>query len=159
MEALSGVDLPRGDGIKTRIPLVLRLREAANGDEFAELPQLGDDASDRAPIRIALDQISAAIETRTAELAGDSKDIVDMPVEMTVYRKDQDDLTLIDLPGMTRVAVEGQHQVILFSGLWWCPFLCSQLHTGLCRLPFLRPVCSVHGHGMPIDVGRTLVGA
>ena len=110
MEALSGVDLPRGDGIKTRIPLVLKLREATDGEEFAELPQLGDD--DRAPIRIELGQISEAIETRTTELAGDSKDIVDTPVEMTVYRKDQDDLTLIDLPGMTRVAVEGQHQDI-----------------------------------------------
>jgi hypothetical protein len=59
MEALSGVDLPRGDGIKTRVPLVMMLRQASNGDEYAEL--VGVEG------RISLRDVASAIEKRTAE--------------------------------------------------------------------------------------------
>ena len=45
-------------------------------------------------------------------LAGSSKNVVDKPLELTVFRHEQDDLTLIDLPGMTRVAVGGQSEDI-----------------------------------------------
>eukprot|EP00038_Savillea_parva_P017783 m.21510 g.21510 ORF g.21510 m.21510 type:complete len:383 (+) comp3903_c0_seq1:283-1431(+) len=106
LEALSGVDLPRGDGIKTRVPLVLALRQADNdGDEYAEI------ATDTKGTthRIELCDVASAIEKRTVELAGDGKDVKNTPIELTAYRTDQDDLTLVDLPGMTRVAVGGQH--------------------------------------------------
>ncbi|EOD23780.1 hypothetical protein EMIHUDRAFT_239093 [Emiliania huxleyi CCMP1516] len=35
LEALSGVDLPRGEDIKTRVPLVMQLRESTDGTEYA----------------------------------------------------------------------------------------------------------------------------
>jgi hypothetical protein len=60
-----------------------------------------------------LEDIAHEVATLTERLTGDqSKDVVDKEIELTVFRHDQDDLTLIDLPGMTRVPVKGQHQDI-----------------------------------------------
>jgi hypothetical protein len=41
-------------------------------------------------------------------LAGTAKDVSDVPITLRIYRRDLDDLDLIDLPGITRVAVAGQ---------------------------------------------------
>lgn len=102
MEALSGVDLPRGEGIKTRVPLVIMLKQATADGEYAEIQ------CETGSKRIELADVAEAIDARTIELAGDAKNIRDSPVELTVYRVGQDDLTLVDLPGMTRVALNGQ---------------------------------------------------
>ena len=56
---------------------------------------------------IKLSDTSAMVKEYTELIAGtDSsgmKNIVDTEIHLTVYRRGQDDLTLIDLPGMTRV--------------------------------------------------------
>lgn len=41
----------------------------------------------------------------TDKVAGTNKGIVDDPITLTVYSNDCPDLTLIDLPGITRIAV------------------------------------------------------
>ena len=56
LEALSGFDLPRGEGIQTRITLVLQLREAAEGEED-EHGFIRIESSDVDPERIGLDEI------------------------------------------------------------------------------------------------------
>ena len=105
LEALSGVDLPRGEGIQTRVPLILMLRCATGGDEHAlvRCPPFGDWE------RIALDGgIADKVREYTNRAAGEEKEIKDSPIELRVFRNNQDDLTLTDLPGITRVAITGQ---------------------------------------------------
>lgn len=120
LEALSGVDLPRGEGIQTRVPLVLQLRSASFGDEHAVIRiQPGRDSEDAAADaavsskqddgeRISLEDIADRVREYTNLAAGEGKDIKDRPIELKVFRNNQDDLTLIDLPGITRVAIKGQ---------------------------------------------------
>eukprot|EP00978_Attheya_sp_CCMP212_P004325 scaffold9455_cov54-Attheya_sp.AAC.1 len=105
LEALSGVDLPRGEGIQTRVPLVLQLRQAKTSYEFALIKI---ESSPQKPERISLEDISKKVREYTALAAGQGKEVLDAPIELKIFRRDQDDLTLVDLPGITRVAVKGQ---------------------------------------------------
>jgi len=105
LEALSGVDLPRGEDIKTRVPLVMQLRESTDGTEYALISVEGQSEP---PERITLDAVASKVDEVTARLAGSEKAVKDMPIELKVFRLDQDDLTLIDLPGITRIARDGQ---------------------------------------------------
>jgi len=104
LEALSGVDLPRGEDIKTRVPLVMQLRKCPDGDEeCAYISRAGV-----SPVKIALREVAARVDEFTAAIAGDDKAVKDEPINLKVLRHDQDDMTLVDLPGITRVAREGQ---------------------------------------------------
>jgi interferon-induced GTP-binding protein Mx1 len=74
LEALSTVDLPRGEGIKTRCPLVLQLRGLREGGgsecAFISAPEIAEQ-------RIGdLSQISRAVEEMTERLAGTPKDLI-----------------------------------------------------------------------------------
>eukprot|EP00971_Amphidinium_carterae_P097134 1922419-Amphidinium_carterae.1 len=53
-------------------------------------------------------QTRREIERLTDEVAGSNKGIVDKPIVLNVYAVGAPDLTLIDLPGITRVPVKGQ---------------------------------------------------
>ena len=43
----------------------------------------------------------------TDKVAGKNKGIVDKPIILTMYSPDCPDLTIIDLPGITRVPLQG----------------------------------------------------
>jgi interferon-induced GTP-binding protein Mx1 len=107
LEALSGIDLPRGEGIQTRVPLILQLRAAASGDEYATIRLESSSSEDEAE-RISFCDIGSKVREYTQKAAGDGKDIRDESIEPKIYRIDQDDLTLVDLPGITRVALNDQ---------------------------------------------------
>ena len=127
LEALGGIDLPRGEGIQTRVPLILQLRDLS-GEEDSENINVNAQYEDvnnqkdlnkeyalikitsstSQPERIALSDIGAKVRKYTAFAAGEGKDIRDEPVELKVYRRGQVDLTLVDLPGITRVALKDQ---------------------------------------------------
>ena len=107
LEALSGIDLPRGEGIQTRVPLILQLRAAASGNEYATIRLESSSSEDEAE-RISFCDIGSKVREYTQKAAGDGKDIRDEPIELKIYRIDQDDLTLVDLPGITRVALNDQ---------------------------------------------------
>ena len=69
LEALSGIDLPRGEDIKTRVPLIMQLRKCPDGDEqCAFISRAGV-----SPLKIALDDVAARVDEFTAALAGDEK--------------------------------------------------------------------------------------
>ena len=53
-----------------------------------------------------------AIEELTEKICGKRKDIVDKPIVLNVYSPTCPDLTLIDLPGITKIAIDGQAQNI-----------------------------------------------
>ncbi|CAM4838812.1 unnamed protein product [Rotaria magnacalcarata] len=108
LEALSGIQLPRGQNICTRCPLELRMKNTS-GDEFAEIHCDGVD-----DMRLSdFGTISSHVFECTNKLAGTNMGVSSSPIYLTVYKNDiQEDLTLIDLPGITRNAVGDQPENI-----------------------------------------------
>jgi vacuolar protein sorting-associated protein 1 len=43
----------------------------------------------------------------TDEVAGKTANIVDKPIVVTIYSNSAPDLTLVDLPGITKIAIPG----------------------------------------------------
>mmetsp|Transcript_4410 Transcript_4410/g.10199 ORF Transcript_4410/g.10199 Transcript_4410/m.10199 type:complete len:808 (-) Transcript_4410:35-2458(-) len=110
IESLVGLDfLPRGGGVVTRRPLELRLVHLSNLDEKEEQAWA---VFDHHPDKKFHDfnEVRAEIERLTDEVAGKNKGIVNDPIVMTVYSTSAPDLTVIDLPGITRVPVKGSDQ-------------------------------------------------
>ncbi|XP_022325964.2 dynamin-1-like isoform X4 [Crassostrea virginica] len=92
--------LPRGSGIVTRRPLVLQLINS--NTEYAEfLHKKGSCFTDFTEVR-------KEIEAETDRVTGHNKGISNIPINLRVYSPHVLNLTLIDLPGMTRVAIGDQ---------------------------------------------------
>ncbi|KAL7203974.1 hypothetical protein ACSBR2_017104 [Camellia fascicularis] len=109
LESIVGRDfLPRGSGIVTRRPLVLQLYKIDDGQqeyaEFSHLPRRK--FSDFAMVR-------KEIQDETDRVTGKSKQISPVPIHLSIYSPNVVNLTLIDLPGLTKVAVEGQPESIV----------------------------------------------
>lgn len=51
--------------------------------------------------------IKANIERLTDKVAGSKKAIVDKPIVLTIYSSTCPDLTIIDLPGITKIPLRG----------------------------------------------------
>mmetsp|Transcript_58812 Transcript_58812/g.140216 ORF Transcript_58812/g.140216 Transcript_58812/m.140216 type:complete len:789 (+) Transcript_58812:72-2438(+) len=109
IESVVGLDfLPRGGGVVTRRPLELRLVHL-NSMEHAESTAWA--VFDKNPTKFSnFDDVRKEIERLTDEVAGSNKGIVDDPIILTIYAVGAPDLTLIDLPGITRVPVKGSDQ-------------------------------------------------
>lgn len=103
LEAIVGKDfLPRGTGIVTRRPLVLQLEQSA-GDEFAEF---GHRPGNRLPLGDAVrNEIQAATDR---ECGSDGKAVSDNPIVLRIFSPNVMNLTLVDLPGVTRVRMDNQ---------------------------------------------------
>ncbi|KOM53633.1 hypothetical protein LR48_Vigan09g229200 [Vigna angularis] len=102
LESLAGINLPRGQGICTRVPLVMRLQNHSHPK-----PELELEYNDK---HVPTDEahVSEAICAATDELAGYGKGISNTPLTLIVKKNGVPDLTMIDLPGITRVPVQGQ---------------------------------------------------
>ncbi|KAL2892612.1 Dynamin-related protein 1E [Bienertia sinuspersici] len=104
LESIVGRDfLPRGSGIVTRRPLVLQLHKTEDGaQEYAEFLHLPKRRfSDFALVR-------KEIQDETDRVTGKTKMISPVPIHLSIYSPNVVNLTLIDLPGLTKIAVEGQ---------------------------------------------------
>ncbi|GMP61146.1 hypothetical protein CsSME_00023728 [Camellia sinensis var. sinensis] len=108
LESIVGKDfLPRGSGIVTRRPLVLQLHRIDEGREYAEFMHLPRKRfTDFAAVR-------KEIADETDRETGRSKQISSVPIYLSIYSPNVVNLTLIDLPGLTKVAVEGQSDSIV----------------------------------------------
>ncbi|XP_044377987.1 dynamin-related protein 4C-like [Triticum aestivum] len=104
LESLAGISLPRGQGICTRVPLVMRLQD----DPAADSPVLQLEYSNGRVVTTTEANVADAINAATAEIAGSGKGISDAPITLVVRKRGVPDLTLVDLPGITRVPVQGQ---------------------------------------------------
>ncbi|CAF1972234.1 unnamed protein product [Rotaria magnacalcarata] len=113
LEAISGIELPRAQNICTRCPLELRMK-STTGEEYATITSretnknaVNDQESD---IKIQdLTKISDEVTKITEKLAGHGNNCSSNPIYLTIYKRDiQYDLTLIDLPGITRNPAAGQ---------------------------------------------------
>lgn len=92
--------LPRGSGIVTRRPLILQLLSGkAEYGEFFHCK--GKKFTD-------FDEIRKEIETETCRLTGSNKGISPVPINLRIYSPHVLNLTLVDLPGITKVPVGDQ---------------------------------------------------
>ncbi|XP_068193308.1 dynamin-2 isoform X5 [Antennarius striatus] len=92
--------LPRGSGIVTRRPLILQL--VNNKAEYAEFLHC------KGKKFVDFEEVRAEIEAETDRITGSNKGISPIPINLRVYSPHVLNLTLIDLPGMTKVAVGDQ---------------------------------------------------
>lgn len=108
LEAVVGRDfLPRGTGIVTRRPLVLNLvhLDDNNAKEYGEfMHKQGNKFFD-------FDKIRQEIEDETERLlrtVPGNKAVSPVPIYLTVYSPMVPNLTLVDMPGLTKVPIDGQ---------------------------------------------------
>ncbi|XP_051923853.1 dynamin-1-like isoform X2 [Hippocampus zosterae] len=101
LENFVGKDfLPRGSGIVTRRPLVLQLINCPT--EYAEfLHCKGKKFTD-------FEEVRQEIEAETDRVTGQNKGISPVPINLRVFSPNVLNLTLVDLPGMTKVPVGDQ---------------------------------------------------
>jgi dynamin 1-like protein len=91
--------LPRGSGIVTRRPLVLQLitlKDAAARD-YAEFLHIDKRFHD-------FNEVRGEIEKETTRIAGQNKGISRMPIHLKIYSSKVLNLTVVDLPGLTKVS-------------------------------------------------------
>ncbi|KAI0258651.1 Dynamin central region-domain-containing protein [Gloeopeniophorella convolvens] len=102
LENIVGRDfLPRGQGIVTRRPLVLQLIHTPGGDEWGQFLHLDKRFTEFADIR-------REIEQETFRVAGQNKGVSRLPIHLRIYSPNVLDLTLVDLPGLTKIPVGDQ---------------------------------------------------
>ncbi|KAJ7173597.1 Dynamin central region-domain-containing protein [Mycena filopes] len=112
LETIVGRDfLPRGQGIVTRRPLVLQLIHTPESSdpspssptfrEWAQFLHIDKKFTDFGDIR-------KEIEQETFRVAGQNKGVSKLPISLRIYSPDVLDLTLVDLPGLTKIPVGDQ---------------------------------------------------
>ncbi|XP_030752252.1 dynamin isoform X3 [Sitophilus oryzae] len=101
LENFVGKDfLPRGSGIVTRRPLILQLIHG--NAEFGEFLHC------KGKKFVDFDEIRREIESETDRITGSNKGISNIPINLRVYSPNVLNLTLIDLPGLTKVPIGDQ---------------------------------------------------
>ena len=124
LENIVGRDfLPRGSGIVTRRPLILQLiniplddDEKSGKEEYtphtpASVAQHGEWAEfHHIPGRKFTDfnQVRGEIENETSRIAGNNKGINRQPINLKIFSPHILNLTLVDLPGLTKVPIGDQ---------------------------------------------------
>ncbi|XP_022620564.1 dynamin-3 isoform X2 [Seriola dumerili] len=92
--------LPRGSGIVTRRPLILQLLHADS--EYGEFLHC------QRKKFTDFDEIRKEIEEETRRLTGSNKGICPVPINLRIHSPHVLNLTLVDLPGITKVPVGDQ---------------------------------------------------
>jgi dynamin GTPase len=109
LENFVGKDfLPRGSGIVTRRPLILQLLNSKNAEYAEFLHCKGKKFTD-------FEQVRKEIEEETDRQTGSNKGISSVPINLRVYSPHVLNLTLVDLPGITKVPVGDQPADIEFQ--------------------------------------------
>ncbi|XP_063761606.1 dynamin-1-like protein isoform X3 [Eleginops maclovinus] len=115
LESLVGRDLlPRGTGIVTRRPLILQLVHVEPGDarKNEEGGREGEDwgkfLHTKNQIFTDFEEIRQEIENETERISGNNKGISDDPIHLKIFSPHVVNLTLVDLPGITKVPVGDQ---------------------------------------------------
>ncbi|EKX42816.1 hypothetical protein GUITHDRAFT_40367, partial [Guillardia theta CCMP2712] len=102
LESLVGYDfLPRGSGICTRRPLILQLLQEDISQDYAEFAHINKKFT-------SFDEVRRTIEVETDKIAGTNKSVSKEPIILRVHSKSVLNLTLVDLPGLTKVPVGDQ---------------------------------------------------
>uniref|UniRef100_A0A8C8UG10 MX dynamin-like GTPase 1 n=1 Tax=Peromyscus maniculatus bairdii TaxID=230844 RepID=A0A8C8UG10_PERMB len=114
LEALSGVALPRGNDESSCLlyrPLVLKLKQLEHGEEWR-----GKVTYKKTEVEISdPSQVEGEVNKAQNFIAGNGLMISSKLISLEVSSPNVPDLTLIDLPGITRVAVGNQPADIGFT--------------------------------------------
>ncbi|KAM3673058.1 dynamin-1-like protein isoform X4 [Ammospiza nelsoni] len=117
LESLVGRDLlPRGTGVVTRRPLILQLvhvspedgRKGAGDENEVDAAEWGKFLHTKNKIYTDFDEIRQEIENETERISGNNKGISPEPIHLKIFSANVVNLTLVDLPGMTKVPVGDQ---------------------------------------------------
>ena len=102
LESFVGKDfLPRGSGIVTRRPLIIQMHHA-DGMEWAEFLHIGNKQFRD------FNEVRREIQAETNREVGKNQSISKNPIYLRIYSSHVLDLTLIDLPGLTKVPTGDQ---------------------------------------------------
>ncbi|XP_030827871.1 dynamin-1-like protein [Strongylocentrotus purpuratus] len=122
LEGLVGKDfLPRGNGIVTRRPLVLQMvhvdpedKRGASGEGEEEITadEWGKFLHTKNKVYTDFEEIREEIQNETDRMAGTNKGIVHDAIHLRIYSPKVLNLTLVDLPGLTKVPVGDQPEDI-----------------------------------------------
>ena len=118
LENIVGKDfLPRGSGIVTRRPLVLQMTKLTAEEEESrksrsEATEWGTFLHKPGVVYTDFVEIKNEISRETERLCGDKKGVSSDPIRLNVTSPNCLDLTVIDLPGLTKIAVDGQQENI-----------------------------------------------
>ena len=124
--------LPRGDGVVTRRPLELRLchiAESSVNKPWAIFEEVKDKKF------YDFKEVQKTIIDLTDKLCGSDKNIVDKPIILNIYSHTCPDLTLIDLPGVTRIPIGNQPENI--------EQIIKEMATRYCKDPLTIILCVV----------------
>ncbi|NXA51162.1 MX protein, partial [Nothocercus julius] len=108
LEALSGIALPRGNGIVTRCPLELKLKKTTDTQKWKgkiSYRHISEELKNPS-------EVEKAIRRAQDIVAGTKGAISRELISLEVWSPTVPDLTLIDLPGIARVAVGDQPENI-----------------------------------------------
>ncbi|EHB12242.1 Dynamin-1-like protein [Heterocephalus glaber] len=117
LESLVGRDLlPRGTGIITRRPLILQLvhvsaedkRKTTGEENGVEAEEWGKFLHTKNKLYTDFDEIRQEIENETERISGNNKGVSPEPIHLKIFSPNVVNLTLVDLPGMTKVPVGDQ---------------------------------------------------
>ncbi|KAI1885201.1 hypothetical protein AGOR_G00217740 [Albula goreensis] len=108
LEALSGVALPRGSGIVTRCPLILKLKKVKRGKPWTGLMTFKQNNNTVKWTLKSPEKVGEAVELAQEAIAGKGQAISNDMITLEIESPEVPDLTLIDLPGIARVAVGNQ---------------------------------------------------
>lgn len=104
LEAIVGRDfLPRGAGIVTRRPLVLQLIHTGPNEE-----QYGEFLHAPGKKFKSFTDMRDEIQAETDRTTGNNKNVSSQPINLCIRDSSVPNLTMVDLPGLTKVAVAGQ---------------------------------------------------
>lgn len=111
LEAVVGTDfLPRGTGIVTKRPLVLQLVhvEDPQAQPYGEFLHTGPKKF------VGFEDIRREIEEETARhLSKVRKSVSPDPIQLAIYSPNVPNLTMVDMPGLTKVPIDGQPKSIV----------------------------------------------
>ncbi|KAL2511956.1 Dynamin-related protein 3A [Abeliophyllum distichum] len=108
LEALVGRDfLPRGNDICTRRPLVLQLVQTKRKADGTE-EEWGEFLHITGKKFFNFEEIRKEIEAETEREAGGNKGVSDKQIRLKIFSPNVLDITLVDLPGITKVPVGDQ---------------------------------------------------
>lgn len=103
LESIVGRDfLPRGNDVCTRCPMILQLLNSHKDIDhgiFLHSPEKKF---------YNFDDIKSEITRQTEKLNGNNKGISSKPIRLKIFSKNVVNLTLVDLPGITKVAIGDQ---------------------------------------------------
>ena len=111
IEGLTGLSLPRGIGIQTRAPTEIRLKQISKLEDTVCTVSY-DLKEDKVEKPFDLKNLDKVIRDAQHEIIGNKYGVTTQPIYVEIQQYDHEDLTIVDLPGVTRAKMKDQTEDI-----------------------------------------------